>query len=148
MDWLALIPTLISAASTIKSIVDIANSNADVVTKVTAALPTLANALETYGGQFFPNAKPQFRIAAAAMTAFDPNVTKWLQGALNTLLDPSPNLVVDGSYGPKTKAAVEQVQQKLGLTVDGWAGQLTQAAIMAALAKFPTIGSYSNTLTN
>lgn len=148
MDWLALIPTLISAASTIKSIVDVANSNADVVTKITATLPTLAAALEKYGGDFFPNAKPELHIAAAAMTAFDPNVTKWLQGSLNALLDPSPNLVVDGSYGPKTKAAVERVQKQMGLTVDGWAGQLTQAAIMAALAKFPTIGSYSNTITN
>ncbi len=147
MDWLALIPTLISAASAIKTIVDVANSNADVVSKIQQAMPTLADALEKYGGDFFPKAKPELRIAAAAMTAFDPDVTKWLQGSMNALLNPSPNLKVDGSYGPKTKAAVERLQEQLGLSVDGWNGNLTQAAIMAALAKFPTIGSKSNTLT-
>ncbi len=133
MDWLALIPTLISGTSTIKSIIDIASSNEDIVTKITQALPKLAPVLEKYGGDFFPSAKPELRIAAAAMSAFDPNVTKWLQGALNSM-DPSPNLVVDGSYGPKTKAAVEAAQKKLGLTVDGWAGVATQAAIQSLLA--------------
>jgi putative chitinase len=73
------------------------------------------------------------------IAAFDPNTTKWLQGALNTLLALNPPLAVDGQYGPKTKAAVEQMQAKLGLVVDGLAGKLTQAAIDAALAKLPVI---------
>ena len=70
-----------------------------------------------------------------AVAAFDPDVTKWLQGSLNVLLDPSPNLVVDGRYGTMTRNAVEQLQTKLGLRVDGWAGEITKAAIAAALAK-------------
>lgn len=135
MDWLALIPTIISAVSTIKSIVDIAQSNLEVVEKIKAAAPTVADALEAYGAQFFPNAKPELHIAAAAMTAFDPNVTKWLQGSLNALLDPSPDLRVDGAYGPKTKFAVQRLQEQLGLSPDGWAGNLTQSAIMALLTK-------------
>lgn len=139
MDWLSLIPAIVSAASTIKTIIDVANSNADIVTKIKETVPQLAQMLEQYGGQFFPNVKPELKIAAAAMTAFDPNVTKWLQGSLNALVEPSPNLVVDGLYGPKTRAAVEALQAKLGLAVDGWAGQLTQVAISAALAKKPSL---------
>lgn len=134
MDWLSIIPALLSAAGTIKQIVDVASSNAEIVDKIKQTLPKVAGLLETYGSQLFPKAKAQLHIAAAAMTAFDPNVTKWIQGACNSLLEPSPNLVVDGAYGPLTRAAVEKLQQKLGLTVDGWAGQLTQAAISSALA--------------
>ena len=42
---------------------------------------------------------------------------------------------VDGLYGPMTRNAVERLQIKLGLKVDGWAGEITKAAIAAALAK-------------
>lgn len=34
-----------------------------------------------------------------------------------------------------TRNAVEQLQAKLGLKVDGWAGEITKAAIATALAK-------------
>jgi len=54
---------------------------------------------------------------------------------LNKLVTPSPNLVVDGIYGPKTREAVEAAQKKLGVTVDGWAGEITQGAIQTALSK-------------
>jgi peptidoglycan hydrolase-like protein with peptidoglycan-binding domain len=48
---------------------------------------------------------------------------------------PSPNLEVDGIYGPATQEAVEAAQKKLGIPVDGWAGEITQGAIQAALTK-------------
>ena len=38
-------------------------------------------------------------------------------------------LVVDGVFGPKTKAAVMQVQKDLGLRVDGVVGPETRAAL-------------------
>lgn len=135
MDWLALIPTILSAAGTVREIVAIATSNHSIVEKVTESLPTLAAALEKYGGDFFPNVRPELRIAAAAMTAYDSNTTKWVQGSLNAFLELDPPLWVDGSYGPKTKAAVELAQAKLGLRVDGWAGQLTNNAIQAFLLR-------------
>lgn len=139
MNWLSLLPTVVSAVSTIKSIIDIANSNSDIVSKIKQEVPLWAAALEEYGGTFFPHVKPELHVAAAAMSVFDPNVTKWLQGSLNVLVTPSPNLAVDGLYGPKTRAAVVALQTKLGLTIDEWAGQLTQAAISALLAKTPAI---------
>ena len=68
---------------------------------------------------------------------------QWLQGALNKLIAPSPNLVLDGIYRRKTVAAVEALQAKLGLKVDGLAGQLTQVAILAELAKLQLVTGLS-----
>lgn len=117
-----------------KDAIDEATSNDDLVTKIGKVATPFVPLLEQLGQQFFPQAASQIHIAAVVMSQFDPSTTKWLQKSLNQLLAPSPNLVVDGQYGPRTKAAVEQLQAKLGLKVDGWAGQLTQAAIKAALA--------------
>jgi peptidoglycan hydrolase-like protein with peptidoglycan-binding domain len=72
---------------------------------------------------------------AGAIGAFDPNVTKWLQESLNKLLNPSPNLEVDGIYGPRTVEAVEALRQKLGLKAEGLEGQFIQAATIAELGK-------------
>jgi len=135
MDPLTIAQLAFSWGSTIKSILDQAMSNDDVVTKISKLAKPVGDLLSGLGGQLFPDVKPQLQVAAAAMAAFNPDVTKWLQGSLNALVVPSPNLAVDGQYGPKTKAAVAALQTKLGLTVDGWAGQMTQAAISAALTK-------------
>lgn len=41
------------------------------------------------------------------------------------------NLAVDGSFGPKTLAAVKDYQKKNGLTVDGMVGPQTQSALFS-----------------
>lgn len=139
MDVLAIIQLAAGLAPTVKSILDSATGNESIVTKIKEVSAPLAGLLETVGGTLFPKAAPALRIAAGAIASFDPDVTKWLQGSLNSLLDPSPNLVVDGLYGPKTRAAVELLQAKYGLRIDGWAGSLTQAAIASALATKPKL---------
>lgn len=60
--------------------------------------------------------------------------TEWLQDALNKLLHLDPPLLIDGSYGRRTRAAVRLAQEALGIRVDGLAGPQTFAAIKAALA--------------
>jgi peptidoglycan hydrolase-like protein with peptidoglycan-binding domain len=65
---------------------------------------------------------------------FDPNVTAWLQAALNRLdategFSKDPPLVVDGSYGRHTRRAVTAFQAAHGLVPDGLAGPLTIAEI-------------------
>lgn len=139
MNTLALIQLVIGLAPSIKAIYDAATTNTGVVDEIKKLSAPVATLLESIGQEFFPKASPTIAIVGGVIAAFDPNTAKWLQGALNTLLALSPSLVVDGVYGPKTKAAVEQMQTKLGLTVDGLAGKLTQAAIDAALAKLPVI---------
>lgn len=58
-----------------------------------------------------------------------------LQNALNKLALPTQKqLVPDARFGPKTDARVREFQGAQFLTVDGAVGQLTQAAIAAALA--------------
>lgn len=47
----------------------------------------------------------------------------------------SDKLVVDGSYGAKTKAAVQNLQKDQGLAVDGVCGPITWACIDDMLAK-------------
>ena len=56
---------------------------------------------------------------------------KTLQELLNQL---GATLTVDGDFGSKTEAAVKAFQKKTGLKQDGKYGDLTHAALMAAVA--------------
>jgi peptidoglycan hydrolase-like protein with peptidoglycan-binding domain len=56
-----------------------------------------------------------------------------LQAKLNTMLVPSPRLVADGSFGPKTAQAVKAFQQMKRLVADGVVGPKTAAALGLSL---------------
>ncbi len=133
MDYIALIQLAIQYAPTIKQIIDEATSNDEIVSKVTALAPTVGSLISDLGATLFPHSTKALQTVGAAVAAFDPNTTKWLQKSLNAMLSPSPNLLVDGIYGKATQAAVSALQTKLGLKVDGIAGKITQAAIQASL---------------
>jgi len=135
IDALTLIQLAIKYGPVIKEVIDIASSNEDLIARVKAVAKPLIPYLEEIGARLFPKATPALHIVGGVLSAFDPNLTKWLQGSINTLVSPSPNLTVDGLYGPRTRAAVEQLQKQLNLLVDGIAGSITQAAIQNALAK-------------
>ncbi len=126
MNWLSYLPLLIKYGPAVKAIWDEAMSNDDAVTKIRALSAPLAQAVEGIGAELFPQAAPALHIIGGVVATFDPNVTAWLQKGLNAYL--GTNLVVDGIYGPKTREAVAAAQTKLGLTADGIAGQITQAA--------------------
>ena len=134
MNWLSVIQLAIKYGPIVKGILDMATSNEDVVSKIKATAAPLATVLEEVGAKMFPAAAPSLHIAAGALAAFDPDVTKWLQGELNVFVTPSPNLVVDGMYGPKTAAAVKLFQAAHGLAVDGMAGNITQSVIASLAA--------------
>jgi putative chitinase len=55
-----------------------------------------------------------------------------LQAELNQALGPADHIAVDGDFGPRTRAAVEQFQRDHGLVVDGVVGPQTSAALAAA----------------
>lgn len=132
MDWFSIVTQLLPLAFDIKNQIDSGTSFNSVTSIIKN--PTLIKAFETVGGQLFPQLKPELHAAAAIVTAFDPNHTKWVQNSLNALV-PGANLVVDGQYGPATKAAVIKLQAQLGVTSDGWVGDITSAAIQLALNK-------------
>jgi len=131
---LTVISTSLQVAGTVKELLDKGGVTPQ---SLETAVPQIVPQLASLGATLFPKVAPEMQAVAAASATFDPNVTKWLQASLNKLLTPSPNLVVDGVYGPKTRDAVEAAQKKLGIPADGWAGDVTQGAIQAALIKLP-----------
>jgi lysozyme family protein len=136
MDFLELQPILsklIPYAGQIKAIINAARSNEEIGDKIKAMAPDVAEILAGMGGQLFPRLAPALQIAAAAIATFDPDLTKWLQGALNSYLNLKPPLEVDGVMGPKTIEAVQQAQEKLGIDSDGFAGKITLEALKRAL---------------
>lgn len=139
MNYLEIIQLAIQAAPLVKQIIDEATSNDEIVTKIESLASPVGTMISGLGAQLFPKSSSALQTVGAAIAAFDPNTTKWLQKSLNSMLTPSPALDVDGIYGAKTQAAVVALQTKLGLLPDGIAGKITQAAITTALQAVPTI---------
>jgi len=137
MDPLTILQLAIQYGPLVKQAIDAALSNEDLTAKIKEIAGPLVPVLEKIGGDLFPKAVPALKVVGGVVAAFDPNVTKWLQGSLNTLITPSPNLVVDGVYGPRTRDAVIAFQTQAGLRIDGLAGTVTRAAIDAAISKLP-----------
>jgi hypothetical protein len=57
-----------------------------------------------------------------------------LQAALNFYLPRPPKLVVDGIFGPKTRARVVEFQGRQGLAADGIVGPKTEAVLFACVS--------------
>jgi peptidoglycan hydrolase-like protein with peptidoglycan-binding domain len=132
LGYLPLILQFVQLISQIKSAWDSSPTNS--LGKIDAVLTgtQLVPQLEQMGAQLFPKLAPSFHAAAAALVVAHPDATSWLQAALNAV--DKAGLAVDGHYGPKTRAAVEAFQTKHGLAVTGFASDLENSAIMAALA--------------
>ena len=128
---LQLLPSIIQLIPTISSAIETGVSVNTVGSLIQN--PTVLNIFQTLGSQLFPKAAPAIALAGSLIASYSPNYVKWLQGTLNAYLKPVVPLVVDGSYGPMTTAAVEAAQAKLGLKVDGMAGDITMAALNAIL---------------
>lgn len=133
MNWLSLIGLFIKYGPVLEQLWNAVTSNEDYVTKVESLLPQVAQYAVQIAQEFFPNAAPAVQKIAGTALTFNTQLVKYAQQACNLLLTPSPNLAVDGMYGPHTHAAVKTLQQQLGLTADGVFGKLTQAAVAKAL---------------
>lgn len=105
-----------------------AGSGLDVFQTIQKNAPDVVNFLTNIGAMLFPNLSNPSQQAQAAATALDQETVKKIQAALNAK-GASPQLDVDGAYGPKTKAAVLSYQQKNGLATDEWAGPITQQSL-------------------
>lgn len=141
LNTLSIISLVTELIGPVETIVTEAQTNDDIITKIQKLSPTLAGVLTGIGGELFPSAKPTLQLIGGLVASFSPSTVKWIQGSLNTLLGSalSPQLVVDGSYGPKTIAAVEQLQTQYGIAIDGIAGQVTQGLIQALVNKLPNL---------
>ncbi len=141
--FLPLLIQLIAAVPTIKAAWDAApkNSFQAVAEAVHTSLPkALVDQLAEAGSQLFPNLEPEFHAAAAALVISHPNNTSWAQSALNLLASTgyihlAHPLLVDGIYGPHTKAAIVAAQTKMGLPVTGILADAEFAMIGQLLSK-------------
>lgn len=141
---LKLLPTIIGAISSVRSIIDAAKSNEDIVNKIAALSPAVSELIGKYGAMFFPGVATQLQSTAAAISIFGQEFVKQAQSTLNIISPilglPAPNLVVDGLSGPRTQAATKAVQEKLktmnwkDLVADGFFGFKTRDAIAAFIA--------------
>jgi lysozyme family protein len=96
----------------------------------------LAGAIATAKASAAPFPSPSPSTIAEHLHPDHEHDVEWLQGELNKLLDPSPELDVDGNYGKFTRNAVRLFQQKNKLDVDGIAGPATIAVLEKAAAAF------------
>lgn len=129
MDYLQLASFAVNFGARIAKLWNSVSTNGDFVSAIQHELPELGKLAQDIADQYFPNAADEVKIAVGATLAFNQQLVKYAQQACNTILHLDPPLEVDGWYGPKTKAAVEQLQKQLGLTADGWFGKLTEAAV-------------------
>lgn len=129
--FLALLPTLLGLITPIASAIETGVSVNSIGSLIQN--PAVLNIFQSLGTQLFPKAAPAIALAGSLIASYSPNYVMWLQGTLNAYLKPATPLAVDGSYGPLTTAAVEAAQTKLGIKVDGVAGDITMAALNAIL---------------
>lgn len=138
MDPLNILNLAIQYGPTILSLINSTFTNKDLTVAIKDGAGPLVELLEQIGSSMFPKAAPTLHLIGGTIVAFDLDTTKWLQGAINQI-NGNTDLVVDGKYGPKTRAAVESLQVKYGLVVDGLAGNITRALINAILQNLPVL---------
>ena len=143
MNWSLVVQLIAGLIGLIPQIISVWNASPqkglEGVGRVVANTPVIGQLTEL-GSTLFPKLSPTLHAAAAALVVSHPDNTSWVQSAINilgasgyvTLVAP---LAVDGIYGPKTKAAVELVQEKLGLPTTGFVADIEYNAISALLGK-------------
>lgn len=144
MDLLKLVPALIplfmQLLSLVMPIIQALRAGESVLELLKTKGPALIEYIQKVGRELFPNLSDEDAAQAGALRSFDQESVKVIQTGINKLASAglitlNKPLVVDGSYGTLTKAAVEMFQKSNGLEVDGWAGKLTSAVMQVALAK-------------
>lgn len=145
MNWSALLfavlPELIQLAPKVISTWNSTASN-NGLAKITAVVQQtpIADVLAEIGAVEFPKLAPELHAAAAALSHLHKDNTAYAQDALNIIASTGyikldAPLVVDGKWGPKTKAAVIMLQTKLGMPANGFLADAEYSAISALLAK-------------
>lgn len=129
MNWLALIALAEKYGPTLQWIWKAASSNDDFNSKIETVLPQIATYAVEIATQFFPDTAAAVQKVAGSVLTLNTQFVRYAQQACNVVLKLDPPLEVDGMYGPKTRAAVKQLQTQLGLMADGIFGKVTEAAV-------------------
>ncbi len=139
MDYLKFIPIIVQIFDLIPKIQAALRAKTSIVDLLQQFGPEVLPIITQLGSSLFPNLPPAQAAEAGALKVA-PDVVRDVQVGLNRLGitdNAGGALATDGSYGTKTKEAVTKFQTAHGLTADGWAGKLTQAAISTEVAKLP-----------
>jgi peptidoglycan hydrolase-like protein with peptidoglycan-binding domain len=140
----AFLPSIIELVQAFPAIVSAFNraptNSLQAVSNVVSALPpALVAQLAQAGAVIFPKLSPELHAAAVALSVAHPDNTAWLQSAINLVISTGyimgPALVVDGKFGNKTFAVVEELQAKAGLPVTGMAADAEYAVLNQLIAK-------------
>lgn len=134
MNWqviLSAIMGIVELAPKIKALWDSSAGFGKIAQLLTS--PALRG-LEQIGVELFPKADAAVQKVLAAIHLGYPDSTKWVQRALNAgqslgFIDFGAPLVVDGIFGPKTKAAVAALQAKLGIKITSAVTEAEYAAL-------------------
>lgn len=125
----SLFPLIMQAINLAPKVITALKTGGSVISVLQEFGPDAIDLLKGVGKSIWPDLTPENQVQAAALKVYDIETVKFVQDALNKL-GASPQLVVDGSYGKMTKAAVTAFQTKLKVEPsDGWAGAITQAAL-------------------
>jgi hypothetical protein len=135
MDLFKFLPLLMRIMQILPQIQDAMKSGTSIFTLLSKFAPDLIGILTGIGGSLFPEL-PAPSQAQAGGLMMDPVKVRLIQGQINTLGLATPPLVVDGSYGQLTKAAVTAFQIAHNVVpADGWAGDVTTAALQTEINK-------------
>jgi hypothetical protein len=135
MDLFKFLPLLMRILQIMPQIQDAMKSGTSIFALLQKFAPDLIGILSGIGGSLFPTlpADSQAKIGGLMM---DPVKVRLIQGQINKLGLANPPLWEDGLYGPRTKEAVIAFQTAHNVTpVDGWAGDITTAALQTEVNK-------------
>lgn len=161
MNALAILELSAEAATLIPQVVSAWNgASGNSLSKVTTLLKSSASSgllsqLEQLGAAAFPSLDPAFHAASAMLTVALKNtgILSWVQEGLNEAqklgfiqfagtgpAGGNTPLIVDGKYGPRTQAAMNAFQAKLGLPTTGFFEDI-EVAVLTAITSGNGIGA-------
>lgn len=138
-EFLKYLPLMMQIMNLIPKIQEALRSGTSIINLIKQFAPEVLPIFEQLGKGLFPTLDPT-QAANAGALILSTDVVRTIQTQLNTLKitdDAGQPLVIDGSYGTKTKQAVMKFQTANKLNADGWAGSQTMPALATAVAKLP-----------
>lgn len=127
------LPYIMQAITVSTQVVTDLRQGKPIIETLESVAPAVLAILKAIGADKWGHLAPADQVQAAALQTFDKDTVKFVQDALNKLGLATPALVVDGDIGELTQVAIRSFQTDAKVTVDGWPGPETLAALHAAI---------------